>query len=105
VHPRFAVPHRAELAVAAVVCLLVATVDLRGVIGFSSFGVLVYYLVANLSAFTQRDEHRRYPRFLQVIGAVGCVALTLTLPPGAVGVGAAVLAVGVLARATRRAVP
>ncbi|MGV9737090.1 APC family permease [Rhodococcus aetherivorans] len=104
VHPRFAVPHRAELAVAAVVCLLVATVDLRGVIGFSSFGVLVYYLVANLSAFTQRDEHRRYPRFLQVIGAVGCVALTLTLPPGAVGVGAAVLAVGVLARATRRAV-
>ncbi|OOL29479.1 transporter, partial [Rhodococcus rhodochrous] len=105
VHPRFAVPHRAELAVAAVVCLLVATVDLRGVIGFSSFGVLVYYLVANLSAFTQRDGHRRYPRFLQVIGAVGCVALTLTLPPGAVGVGAAVLAVGVLARATRRAVP
>ncbi|MDQ1690674.1 MAG: basic amino acid/polyamine antiporter, family, partial [Pseudonocardiales bacterium] len=36
VHPRFGVPHRAELAVAAVVIVLVATVDLRGAIGFSS---------------------------------------------------------------------
>ncbi|WP_288076868.1 amino acid permease, partial [Rhodococcus sp. (in: high G+C Gram-positive bacteria)] len=103
VHPRFAVPYRAELAVAAAVCVLVATVDLRGVIGFSSFGVLVYYLVANLAAFTQRDENRRYPRFLQVVGAVGCVVLVLTLPPSAVVAGIVVLAAGVVVRATRRA--
>src|SRR5204863_436249 len=56
VHPRFSVPHHAELALAAVVCLLVLLVDLRGVIGFSSFGVLVYYAIANASAFTQPAE-------------------------------------------------
>lgn len=54
VHPRHRVPHHAEVAVAAVVCALVAAADLRGVIGFSSFGVLVYYAVANASAFTSR---------------------------------------------------
>ncbi|MBK3582006.1 APC family permease, partial [Streptomyces sp. MBT65] len=43
VHPRFGVPHRAELTVGAVVAVLAATTDLRGAIGFSSFGVLAYY--------------------------------------------------------------
>ena len=38
-------PHRAELSVAAIVVVLVLTTDLRGAIGFSSFGVL---LVATL---------------------------------------------------------
>ncbi|MGY1712774.1 APC family permease [Geodermatophilus sp. SYSU D00758] len=101
VHPRFAVPHRAELAVAALVCLLVLTVDLRGAIGFSSFGVLLYYAVANAAAFTQDRAHRRFPRPLQVLGLAGCLVLVATLPwPSVVG-GLAVLAVGIAYRATR----
>jgi basic amino acid/polyamine antiporter, APA family len=80
VHPRFAVPHHAETALAVVVCLLVMTVDLRGVIGFSSFGVLVYYAVANLSALTQPAGERHWPRGLHVAGALLCVVLVTTLP-------------------------
>ncbi|GAA1864404.1 APC family permease [Pseudonocardia ailaonensis] len=95
VHPRFRVPHRAELAVGTVVAVLVATTDLRGVIGFSSFGVLLYYLVANLAAYTQEPGYRRYPRALQVAGALGCALLVVTLPPPAVLTGAGVLAVGI----------
>jgi APA family basic amino acid/polyamine antiporter len=98
VHPRFAVPHHAELVVGVVVVVLVLTTDLRGAIGFSSFGVLVYYLVANLSALRQTGGHRLYPRAAQVLGAVGCVALVLTLPLPAVAAGAGVLAVGVALR-------
>jgi len=99
VHPVHRTPHHAELAVAAAVVLLVATVDLRGVIGFSSFGVLVYYLVANLAAATQDGAHRRSPRVLQVLGAVGCTVLAATLPLAAVLTGLAILAVGVGTRA------
>jgi basic amino acid/polyamine antiporter, APA family len=101
VHPRFSVPHRAEVVVAVVACVLVVAVDLRGAIGFSSFGVLLYYLVANLSALTQRGGDRRYPRFVQVIGAVGCVGLAATLPWPSVVAGLGVLAVGVLYRIVR----
>ncbi|WP_324277013.1 APC family permease [Blastococcus brunescens] len=61
VHPRFSVPHHAEVTLAVLVCLLVLTVDLRGAIGFSSFGVLLYYFVANTAAFTQDRAHRRFP--------------------------------------------
>ena len=58
VHPRFAVPHRAEVVLALVVSVLVVATDLRGAIGFSSFGVLLYYAVANASAFTQTGADR-----------------------------------------------
>lgn len=95
VHPRFLVPHHADVALGLVVCTLVLTVDLRNAIGFSSFGVLVYYLVANLSALTQEPDHRRFPRALQVLGAAGCSVLVVTLPVTAVAVGAAVFAVGI----------
>jgi APA family basic amino acid/polyamine antiporter len=101
VHPRFRVPHRAEIALAAVVCLLVLTVDLRGAIGFSSFGVLLYYFVANASAFTQDRAHRRFPRGLQVLGAIGCLLLVATLPWPSVAVGAGVFAVGAAYRGLR----
>lgn len=102
VHPRHRVPHHAELALAVAVCALVLTVDLRGAIGFSSFGVLLYYLVANLAAFTQDDEHRRFPRVLQVLGAVACAVLVATLPASGVVAGLVVLAVGVAYRVVRR---
>ena len=99
VHARYRVPHRAEVALGVVVVVLVLTVDLRGAIGFSSFGVLLYYLVANLAALTQDRAHRRFPRALQVLGALGCVALAATLPPASVLGGAGVVAAGVAWRA------
>jgi len=99
VHPRFATPHRAEVVLAAVVVLIVLVVDLRGAIGFSSFGVLLYYLVANLAAFTQTS--RRYPRALQVLGALGCVVLAFTLPLPSVLIGSTVVLIGCLYRLVR----
>nr|WP_228508386.1 APC family permease [Herbiconiux sp. VKM Ac-1786] len=104
VHPLYRVPRRAELVLGAVVVLIVLTVDLRGAIGFSSFGVLLYYFVANAAAFTQAPDARRYPRALQVLGAVGCVLLVLTLPVPSVVAGAAVVVLGLGGRLVVRAV-
>jgi len=103
VSARSQVPARAEIAVGIVVVALVLTADLRSVIGFSSFGVLVYYAVANACAFTQEPSHRRWPRLLQVIGLVGCLVLVATLPWQAVVGGAAVLVVGLAGRGLRLA--
>ncbi|MEU5725591.1 APC family permease [Micromonospora sp. NPDC047738] len=103
VHPRFRVPHHAEIAFAAAVGVLVLMTDLRNVIGFSSFGVLTYYLIANISAFTQPPEQRRFPRPLQLLGALGCVILVAALPITAVLAGLAVFAVGLLYRGLRLA--
>lgn len=101
VHPRYHVPHHAEVALAIVVSGLILVADLRTAIGFSSFGVLLYYLIANASAITQDPAHRRYPKWLQVVGLVGCAVLVVTLPWQAVVGGVAVFAVGIVYRLAR----
>ncbi|HEX5858854.1 MAG TPA: APC family permease [Microbacterium sp.] len=101
VHPRWRVPHRAEVAVAVIVVATVLLVDLRGAIAFSSFGVLLYYFIANVAASRQTAPARRYPQALQWVGAVGCVVLVVTLPVMGVLVGTAMVLVGVVYRAIR----
>ncbi len=96
VHPTFKVPHFAEIAVAAVVIVLVSLTDLRNVLGFSSFCVLFYYAVTNASAWTLSDGQRRWPRGLSGLGFIGSVILAITLPGASVISGLAVLAAGVL---------
>ncbi|MCR0988441.1 MULTISPECIES: APC family permease [Streptomyces] len=103
VHPKFQVPHRAELLVGAVVAVAAATADLRGAIGFSSFGVLVYYAVANASAWTLTPDEGRPNRLIPAAGLAGCLVLAFALPLSSVVSGAVVLALGTAVHAVRRA--
>ncbi|MEU9040985.1 MULTISPECIES: APC family permease [unclassified Kitasatospora] len=103
VHPRFGVPHRAELAVGAVVAVVAAVGDVRGAIGFSSFGVLAYYAVANASAWTLTPAEGRPARPVPIVGAAGCLTLALALPAASVLWGAAVLTLGAAAYGVRKA--
>jgi APA family basic amino acid/polyamine antiporter len=96
VHPRFGTPYRAELAVGVVVAVGAAFLDLRGAIGFSSFAVLVYYAIANASAWTLGA------RVIPTAGLIGCLVLAFTLPVTSVGVGVVVLLLGATVYAARR---
>jgi APA family basic amino acid/polyamine antiporter len=95
VHSRFKSPHRAEVVVGFVVAAVAAVVDVRGAIGFSSFAVLLYYAIANASAFTLGRK------VVPTLGFVGCLLLAFLLPISSVLVGAAVVAVGALAYCLR----
>ena len=103
VHPLHRVPHRAELAVGALVAGAVLVADLRGAIGFSSFAVLSYYAIANASALTLPRHQRRWPRALAGLGVAGCALLAFTLPIMSVVGGAIVLALGAAAWGVRQA--
>ena len=92
------VPFLAELTVAAAVIVLLLTTSVLTVVGFSSFGVLVYYSVTNAAAFTLATRPWHAPRWLNVLGFLGCLLLAVTLPPASVLGMAAVLAVGVAGR-------
>lgn len=109
-HPVYGVPYRLEIAVAVAVTALILFFDVRGAIGFSSFGVLLYYCVANLAAYTQTGSYRRYPRALQIAGAAGCCLVVGTLPPASLAGGLLLLGVGLAvyllyARPTQAAKP
>jgi APA family basic amino acid/polyamine antiporter len=105
VHPRFKTPHHAEIVVGVVVAAVAAVADVRGAIGFSSFAVLLYYAIANASAWTLEPEGRRHQtlrrRSIPFIGLIGCLVLAFLLPVSSVLIGAAVVAVGVAAYVVR----
>ena len=105
VHATSRVPHRAEIAVGLAVVLLVSLGDIRSAIGFSSVTVLVYYAIANASALTLgRDPRSRVPgRALAVLGLIGCVGLSVSLPWHTTVTGFGVLALGALGYWLRRA--
>ncbi|OIJ68055.1 APC family permease [Streptomyces mangrovisoli] len=103
VHPRSKVPQRAQLAVGAVVAVLAGVADVRGAIGFSSFGVLAYYAVANASAWTLTEREGRPPRIVPAAGLAGCLLLAFSLPLASTVAGAAVLAAGACAYGVRHA--
>ncbi|SMC63955.1 APC family permease [Kibdelosporangium aridum] len=94
VHPRFGVPHRAEVTIGVIVAVVAAVADVRSAIGFSSFGVLLYYAIANASAWTLTRAENRPPRVIPAVGLAGCLLLACTLPWTSVASGAAVIAVG-----------
>lgn len=101
VHAKWRVPHRAEITLGAIVIVVCLFADLRAAIGFSSFGVLLYYLLANLSAFRQKPDVRRYPRVMQVLGALACIVLVATLPPVSTLIGVGIVLTGLAYRMLR----
>jgi APA family basic amino acid/polyamine antiporter len=102
VHPRHRIPHHAELLVGAIIVVIVSVADVRGAIGFSSFAVLVYYAVANASAFTLSRNERRWPRALSAAGIAGCAALAFSLPAASIIGGCMLLVAGTAVYAMRR---
>ncbi|MEU1487148.1 APC family permease [Streptomyces sp. NPDC005752] len=105
VHPGSQVPHRAEIAVGAVVAVLAAFADVRGAIGFSSFGVLAYYAVANAAAWNLTPAEGRPPRIVPVLGTAGCLVLAFALPATSVLWGTVVIALGAAVYGARRMLP
>jgi basic amino acid/polyamine antiporter, APA family len=96
VHPRFSSPHRAEVLVGVVVAAIAAVVDVQGAIGFSSFAVLLYYAIANASAWTLGR------RVVPTVGLAGCLLLAFSLPAISIAVGVAVVFVGAVVYGVRR---
>lgn len=89
-------PTSAEVAVGVVVAVVARTADVRSAIGFSSFAVLVYYAIANASAWTLGG------RIVPAAGFAGCLVLAFALPLNSVLVGTVVLLVGTVTYAARR---
>lgn len=96
VHPVHKTPQRAEMTVGFIVALILVFADLRLAIGFSSFAILVYYLIANVAASTLKPSERRWPSFVPWLGALGCGVVAIHLPWASVVGGCVLFAVGLL---------
>lgn len=91
-------PARAVWVMGAFVAALVLLGDLETTWSFSAFTVLVYYGLTNLSALRLSPETRRFPRWIAVVGLIGCFGLLFFIEWRIVLAGLALLALGFLFR-------
>lgn len=101
VDPRRGTPVVAQVVLAVVVGALVLVGDLTTVIGASSFGVLLYYAVANAAAWTL-PRGSRPVRWVPGLGFAACLVLAVSLPAASVLAGLGVVGVGLVGRAVVR---
>jgi len=96
VHPRFKVPHRAEIIVAFFIGMIVMIGDVRSAVGFSAFTILIYYAITNASAISLPKAKRLWPRYFAGVGLISCLLLALSLPLQSLIVGGIVITAGVI---------
>jgi len=94
IHPRFSTPHYAIAVTGAGMIAALLLADLALVIAVSTFAMLIYYLVANIAAFRLPREHRQYPSWVPVIGALSCIGLIAFLSPNSWIIGCIGLLIG-----------
>jgi len=94
-------PWRSVVLVGAISIIVAAFAPFATAVAISSFGTLLYYSVANLSALRMKKEQRTFPRFLSFAGLIGCLGLAFSLAPYEIGVGVGILLVGIAYRKAR----
>jgi APA family basic amino acid/polyamine antiporter len=73
--PKRNTPAYATWIIGAIMTILVLLTDLSRVVAISSFAMLFFYSLANLSALRLKTEKRTFPRILPGLGAASCLAL------------------------------
>jgi APA family basic amino acid/polyamine antiporter len=102
---RFGTPYASIWIIGILMALLAYFVDLTGVVVVSTFSLLFWYVLVNLSAFRLRCEKRICPRWMPVLGLSTCLLLLITVlfvAPFAWIVGLACLLVGAVFYFARR---
>jgi APA family basic amino acid/polyamine antiporter len=74
-HRKYNTPYVSIWIVGTIMTLLVLFTDLTRVVAISTFGLLFYYALANVSALKLKKENSTYPRFVPAVGAVTCMLL------------------------------
>jgi APA family basic amino acid/polyamine antiporter len=98
-HSRYNTPHYAIWIVGALMTVLVLSIDLTRVVAISTFALLFYYTIANISALKLNTKTRKYPKIISATGTATCLLILffiLFTSPQAWIIGIASLLVGVI---------
>jgi APA family basic amino acid/polyamine antiporter len=104
-HKKYATPYYSIWIIGALMTLLVLSTDLTSVVAISTFALLFYYALANLSALRLKTKDRKYPKVVPTIGTITCLTLLvfiLFISPQAWMMGTASLLVGAIYYAAKQ---
>lgn len=74
-HTKYNTPYYSIWILGAVMASLVLFVDIARVVAVSTFALLFYYTLANVSALRLKVKNRAYPKLVPILGGTTCMAL------------------------------
>jgi len=106
-HPKYNTPYYSILVMGFLMTLLVLFIDLTKVVAISTFALLFYYAMANVSALRLKVQKKIYPRIIPALGIATCLALLIFIlfaSPEAWIIGVTALMAGAVYYVAKRAV-
>jgi basic amino acid/polyamine antiporter, APA family len=76
-HSKHGTPYYAIWISGVLMALLAVLIDLSKVVAISTFALLFYYTLANISALRLKVEKRSYSRLVSIFGIASCLALSV----------------------------
>jgi len=74
-HPKYNTPYYSIWIIGVIMTFLALFVDLTRVVAISTFALLFYYTMANVSALRLKSEKRLCPKIVPLLGTVTCAIL------------------------------
>ena len=99
IHEKYRVPHIGILFTGFIILILTLIGSFEFIVRASTFTILLYYSITNIAAIKQPKKDRMYGRLIPVLGLIGCLAMSVSLPLNVIILGIGLLVVGFVIRA------
>lgn len=80
IHSRYRVPHIGILLTGIIILILTLFGTFEYIVRAATFTILLYYSITNIAAIKQPKTDRMYGRLIPVLGFLGCLAMSISLP-------------------------
>jgi APA family basic amino acid/polyamine antiporter len=98
IHAKNQVPHIGIVLTGIVVVIITLVGSFEFVVRAATFTILLYYSITNLAALKQPLNEQIFGKIIPVLGLIGCIVLSISLPMNVIISGVVLLAIGFLVR-------
>lgn len=98
IHSRYRVPHIGIIITGLVILLLTVMGTFEFIVRAATFTILLYYSITNISALRQPKKEQIYGRVIPVLGLMGCLIMSVSLPLNVIASGIGLLIAGFMIR-------
>ena len=94
IHERYRVPHIGILITGAIILILTVVGTFEFIVRSATFTILLYYSITNIAALRQPKSDRMYGIIIPILGLLGCLAMSVSLPLNVITSGVGLLIAG-----------
>ncbi|RXJ45716.1 APC family permease [Gelidibacter gilvus] len=80
IHEKYRVPHIGILFTGLIILILTLIGSFEFIVRAATFTILLYYSITNIAAIKQPKKDRMYGRLIPILGLIGCLAMSASLP-------------------------